>query len=103
MIGKPVGNDKKEKKITLPLIYALEKSEKSEKKEILSLIKKKDISKTEINYILDFVKNKGGVEFSQEKASSLCIEAKEIIKDYPDSIYKESLFKLADFIINRKI
>lgn len=103
LIGKPVGNDIKEKKITLPLIYALENSEKGKKKEILSLIKKKDISKTEINYILDFVKSKGGVEFSQKRASELCIEAKEIIKDYPDSIYKNSLYKLADFIINRKI
>jgi len=102
LIGKPVGNDIKEKKITLPLIYALEKSDNNEKKKIISLMKSKDISKSDINYILDFVKQKGGVEYAQNKAISLCNEAKLILNKYPDSKYKSSLEEITDFIINRK-
>jgi len=102
LIGKPVGNDIKEKKITLPLIYALEKSDNNEKKKIISLMKSKDISKSDINYILDFVKQKGGVEYAQNKAISLCNEAKLILNKYPDSKYKSSLEEITEFIINRK-
>lgn len=101
LIGKPVGNDIKEKKITLPLIYALDKADKSKRKEIISLIKKKDIKKSEINSIIEFVKSMGGVEYSQNKAKSLCSEAKEILEHYPNSVYKEALINLTDFIINR--
>ena len=102
LIGKPVGNDIKENKITLPLIYALEKSDNNEKKKIISLMKSKDISKSDINYILDFVKQKGGVEYAQNKAISLCNEAKLILNKYPDSKYKSSLEEITEFIINRK-
>lgn len=102
LIGKPVGNDIKEKKITLPLIYALEKSDNNERKKIISLMKSKDISKSDINYILEFVKQKGGVEYSQNKAISLCNEAKLILNNYPDSKYKRSLEEITEFIITRK-
>lgn len=102
LIGKPVGNDIKEKKITLPLIYALDKSDNNERKKIISLMKSKDISKSDINYILDFVKQKGGVEYAQNKAISLCNEAKLILNKYPDSKYKSSLEEITEFIINRK-
>ena len=101
LIGKPIGNDIKEKKITLPLIYALKNSDKSKVKEIISLIKKKNISKEEINYIIEYVRQKGGVDYAQNIAVELCVKAKNIISDFPDSVYKKSLFQLTDFIINR--
>lgn len=101
LIGKPVGNDIKEKKITLPLIYALSKADNSKQKEIIKLIKSDKIKKDEINYIMDFVKEMGGVKYSQDKAKEFCNHAKNFIKDYPESEYKTSLFNLTNFVIDR--
>lgn len=101
VIGKPVGNDLKEKKITLPLIYALNSTDKSKRKEIISKIKSEKLNKSDINYILDFVKGEGGVTYAQDKAKELCKNAKSIISQYPDNTYKKSLFDLTDFIVER--
>lgn len=101
LIGKPVGNDIKEKKLTLPLIYALNKTNKSKQNEIVKLIKSRKIEKNEINYIIDFVKEEGGVNYAQDKAREFCNKAKSYINDYPESDYKNSLFNLTDFVIDR--
>jgi octaprenyl-diphosphate synthase len=101
LIGKPVGNDIKEKKITLPLIYALSNADNSKQKEIIKLIKSDKIKKDEINYIMDFVKKMGGVKYSQDKAKEYCGQAKNFIMDYPESEYKTSLINLTDFVIDR--
>lgn len=101
LIGKPVGNDLKEKKITLPLIYSLQQVDKTKQKEIIKLVKSGNLKSKDINYILDFVKDTGGVQYAQEQASMYCTKAKENISKYPESVYKSSLEKLTDFVIDR--
>jgi octaprenyl-diphosphate synthase len=102
ILGKPVGNDLKERKITLPLIYAFSKSSKSEVKEVFSKIKSGKLSNTDISEIIEFVKLKGGIEYTFNYAKSFVNKAKELLNDMPDSPSKISLLNFADFVIERK-
>lgn len=101
IIGKPVGNDLKERKITLPLIYALENSKNSEIKHILHLLKAKKISKKDIAYIIDFVKDKDGIAKSQAKAVSFIQSANVDLDAINDSQAKDLLKEFSNYVVNR--
>lgn len=101
IIGKPLGGDIKEKKITLPLIYALRNGNKSFSDSILKKIKSG--SKNEdVKEIIEFVKNNGGIEYAIQTAKKYADKAKNDLKIFPASETKESLINLVDFIIERK-
>ena len=96
-IGKPSLNDFKQRKMTLPLIYALSKSNSFEKREILKNVKDfKSVEK-----IISFVKEKNGIAYSENKMNTMIIKSKKILNFFPDSVYKESLNNLLDYTINR--
>ena len=96
-IGKPSLNDFKQRKMTLPLIYALSKSNSFEKREILKDVKDfKSVEK-----IISFVKEKNGIAYSENKMNTMIIKSKKILNSFPDSVYKESLNNLLDYTINR--
>jgi len=96
-IGKPSLNDFRQRKITLPLIYALSKSNSFEKREILKDVKDfKSVEK-----IISFVKEKNGITYSENKMHAMIIKSKKILNSFPDSVYKESLNNLLDYTINR--
>jgi octaprenyl-diphosphate synthase len=100
VLGKSIGMDIKEKKITLPLIYSVNNAKKSESKKILELLK--DIpQKKQINYIIDFVKENGGIEYTREKAGEFIELAIGSLRNIPASEAKESLISLSNFIIDR--
>jgi len=96
-IGKPSLNDFKQRKMTLPLIYALSKSNSFEKREILKNIKDfKSVKK-----IISFVKEKNGIAYSENTMNAMIIKSKKILNSFPDSLYKESINNLLDYTINR--
>ena len=96
-IGKPSLNDFKQRKMTLPLIYALSKSNSFEKREILKNVKYfKSVEK-----IISFVKEKNGIAYSENKMNVMIIKSKKILNSFPDSVYKESINNLLDYTINR--
>ena len=101
-IGKPRGIDIKEKKMTLPLIYALSNTTKSEKRRILRLVRKKSHLKRYVNEVIDFVKNSGGIEYTQKKMMEFRDKAMIIINEFPDSEYRKSLVGLIDYTILRE-
>lgn len=101
IIGKPLGGDIKEKKITLPLIYALKNSEKSDAREVIKKIKSGADSEN-LNKIIEFVKQKNGIEYANSIAVEYSEKAKECIACFPDSIVKSSLLNLVDFVVERK-
>ena len=101
IIGKPIGGDIKEKKITLPLIYSLNKVSASEAKNIRKIIKNGS-SKEEIDLVINFIRNNNGIEFALEKANQYSETARQSLKIFPDSPSKIALETLIDFIINRK-
>jgi octaprenyl-diphosphate synthase len=102
IIGKPTGNDIKEKKITLPLIFALSNADDIKKKEILKIIKKKKLTKKEIQYVVDFAIENGGINYTQRIAEQYIQDAKDLIAEFDESSAKSALIALTDFIINRK-
>jgi len=101
IIGKPVGGDIKEKKITLPLIYSLNNVSKTEANKIRKLIKKGN-SREDVQKVVDFVRANNGIEFALEKANEFSQVARKALSIFPVSPSKIALESLIDFIINRK-
>jgi len=101
IIGKPVGNDLKEKKMTLPLLHALENGESSFSKKIIKSIKNEKLTKSDINYIISFVKEYGGVDYTENLANKYIQNSKALLSSFPESKYKTALIDLGEFVINR--
>lgn len=101
-IGKPVGNDLKEKKLTLPIIHALAQADSDESKSILKIIKTGSLAKNEIKIIIDFTKKYKGIEYADAIAHEYSRKAIEEISILPSSPAKNSLIKIADYVIDRK-
>ena len=101
-IGKPTGNDIKEKKMTLPLIHTLNHCDKVTKNKIISIFKNSEKKKTEIKYILEKVSAYKGIEYATEKMNLYVDEAFEILNKFEDSEAKMHLTNLVKYSIDRK-
>lgn len=97
-IGKPTGNDIREGKVTLPLLFALSNGCGDEKKSMIKILKDKSFTKENIDALITYAKNNGGIEYSYNKIERLSSEAKNLLSVYPDSVYKSSLLNLVDYI-----
>ncbi len=102
IIGKPVGNDVQEKKITLPLIYALRTADKKEAKRIIKLIKSSP-DKAEVKQIVEFVRAHGGLDYATNRAEELIVQAKHKLDIFDHSAAKQSLIDFADFVVQRAL
>jgi octaprenyl-diphosphate synthase len=99
--GKRAGGDIKEKKITLPLIYSLNQVSPSKASEIRKIIKNgKD--KSNVEAVINFVKENKGIEYAVGQARMYSLSAKEALKKLPDSQSKLALEALIDFVVDRK-
>jgi octaprenyl-diphosphate synthase len=101
LIGKPVGGDIKEKKITLPLIYSLRQVSNSKAAEIRRLLKNSK-DKDKVKKIIQFVKENDGIEYALQRAQDYSTKAKEALQIFPDSPAKIALESLVEFITERK-
>ena len=102
LIGKPTGNDIKEKKITLPLLYVLKNSDSKERKRILKLIKRKNKNTAVVKELIELVVEKGGIEYATEKMNEFRDKAIDGLKEFEDCPAKESLITLVNYITTRK-
>jgi octaprenyl-diphosphate synthase len=102
LTGKAAGNDIKERKITLPLIHALEQTSYLKKRHILSIIKNKKKSKAEINEVISFVSENGGMDFAELKMNQYRDKALAILDSYPGSEVRESMKEFVLFTTSRK-
>jgi octaprenyl-diphosphate synthase len=102
LTGKKEGNDIKEKKITLPLIYALEKATLFEKRKIIRTIRKKNKSRQDIRSVIDFVKKYKGLEYAEQAMACYRSKALDLLTVYPDSDAKESLIKFVLYTTERE-
>ncbi len=100
-IGKPTGIDIKEKKMTLPLIYALNKASWLEKRRIINLIKNQSHKPAKVKEVISFVKESGGIAYTNEAMLRYVAEAKEILQELPANEFRESLENLIQFTIDR--
>ncbi len=99
-IGKPVGIDLQERKITLPLIHAFSKATSKKAREIMRLVKQ-GVKSRDVFRIVSFVKDHGGIDYAVEKAELYRRNALTNLDALPDSPCKRSLIQLTDFVIDR--
>jgi octaprenyl-diphosphate synthase len=101
-IGKPTGIDIRERKMTLPVIYALKHSTSSEVSTIKKMITDSEKKAANVKKVIEFVKEKGGIDYATKRMNDFLSEALAILKTYPDSVYRNSLEQLLAFTIARK-
>ncbi len=102
ILGKPTGNDIKEKKITLPLLYVLNNAKSSERKRVLRLIKRKNKNSEVVGELIQMVIEKGGLEYAETKMNEFKEKAIEGLKEFPDCEARDSLIELMNYISTRK-
>ena len=100
-VGKPLGIDIKEKKVTLPLIYSLNHTTSAEKKRIINLVKNHNDDPQKVAEIISFVKETGGLEYAEVQMRKYQDEAFEILNTFPPSEAKTSLEQLVRFTTER--
>ncbi len=100
LLGKSTGNDLKEKKFTLPLIYSLNNAPKKRASEIMKLIKGDEKKKFEEVYY--FVTEFGGIDYTAQKTEEYCTRAKESLNIFSDSDVKSSMLSLLNFVSARE-
>jgi octaprenyl-diphosphate synthase len=100
-VGKPLGIDIKEKKMTLPLIYALNNARYLEKRRIINIVKNESENPKKVDEVIAFVKNSGGIEYSTEVMNRYVAEAQVLLNSFPESAYRQSLHQLVQYTIER--
>lgn len=100
-VGKPVGNDVREKKMTLPLIYALDEVSEKEKRKIINLVKNHNEERAKIDEVIHFVRKSGGLQRAQDKMFQYQKEAFDILADFPENEYRTGLEQLVRFTTER--
>ena len=101
-VGKPTGNDIREKKITLPLIFTLEKVSKKEKSAIIYILKNKNKSNEDVQFVIEKVKQAGGIQYAQEKMDSFKNKALELLAGFPQSEECLALMEMVKYTTERK-
>lgn len=101
-IGKPTGNDLREGKITLPLLYALANGDTAKRDAMIELSRKESLSENDITELIEYAKDNGGIKYAKETMQCLRDEAAEILATFPTSETTESLLAMLDYIITRE-
>jgi octaprenyl-diphosphate synthase len=100
-IGKPTGNDIRERKMTLPIIYAINHSDRKVSRELMSIVKRKNEDRASIKRAIELVIASGGIEYAHARMLEFKNEALDLLKDIPDSESKRSLVGLVEYTVSR--
>jgi octaprenyl-diphosphate synthase len=101
-VGKPTGNDIKEKKLTLPLIYTLNNTDKATRKKLIYIIKNQNKDKEKVAYVLKAVAETGGITYTEKKMEAYKEEALQLLSTFPDSEIRTGLQQMVSYITERK-
>jgi len=101
-VGKPTGNDIKEKKLTLPLIYTLSNIDKSTRRQIIYIIKNNNNDKEKVKWVIGKVEEAGGIKYAMEKMNEYKREALAILHEFPESPIRKGLEDLVLYVTDRK-
>jgi len=101
-VGKPTGNDIKEKKLTLPLIHILQKVAPRLKKEIIHIVKNNNNDKTKVKFVIDHVVEYGGIEYATQKMNEYRDQSLQILYSFPLSPTRDALEELVRYTTDRK-
>jgi len=102
LIGKPTGNDIQEKKMTLPLIFSLNKSGVLEKRKILHTVRKDKKSQKDIDLVVKFVTENGGIEYSEKVMNEYKEKAISILNEFTDNEAKAALMEFVNYAVERE-
>lgn len=100
-VGKPTGNDIKEKKLTLPLIYTLQNADRKLKRDLIYIIKNQNRIREKVNFIIDAVKDSGGIKYASEKMMSYRDHALSILEEFDNGEVKTTLADLVKYTTDR--
>ncbi len=103
IIGKPTGNDLREGKVTLPLIYALQRQDMPERDEMLSLVAKDEPTSQDIDRLIDYAKRAGGIDYAYQTMERLRDEANDILSPYSPDDTVEQFREIFDYVIARNL
>jgi octaprenyl-diphosphate synthase len=101
-VGKPTGNDIKEKKLTLPLIYTLNNTDKATRRKIIYIVKNQNEDRDKVAYVLQKVKEVGGIDYTLAKMQEYKDAALEIIQEFPQSETRNGFEQLVQYVTDRK-
>lgn len=101
-VGKPTGNDIKEKKLTLPLIYTLNNIDKSTRRKIIYIVKNNNRDKKKVQWVIEQVEASGGIAYATEKMNSFKNEALEVLHQFPESPVRQGLEDMVLYVTDRK-
>jgi len=101
-VGKPLGIDIKEKKMTLPLIHVLNKASWAERRKVINIVKRHNTNKDKVNWVIKYVTDNGGLEYSKGVMNTYLEEAMAILEEFPDSPSKTSLRSLVEYAVKRE-
>ena len=100
-LGKPVGGDLKEGKVTLPLVYALEKATDAERRMVETVLADRSYEAVTFAEILSMVERHDGILRTRERAQQFTDRARQIVGEFPDNPYQRALFTLTDLVTER--
>ncbi len=100
--GKPSGNDIKEKKLTLPLIYTLNKVDKETRRKIIYIVKNQNKDAKKVKFVTELVKANGGIDYALEKMNAFKIRAMDILHQFPETDVRKDLEDLVHYVADRK-
>ena len=103
IIGKPTGNDLREGKVTLPLIYALNRNDLPEHDEMLALVNKETPTSDDIDRLIEFAKRAGGIDYAYEVMERLRDEANDVLSPYSPDETVDQFREIFDYVIERKL
>jgi octaprenyl-diphosphate synthase len=101
-VGKPTGNDIKEKKLTLPLIYTLNNCAPDTRRKLIYIVKNENTQKDKVQFVLDAVQEYGGIRYATDKMMAFRDEALHILYQFPDSDVRKALEELVRYTTDRK-
>jgi octaprenyl-diphosphate synthase len=101
-IGKPTGIDIKERKMTLPLIYALNNANSADKRRIINTVKNNNNNPEKVKEVINYVLGSGGIEYASQKMHDYKNEALSLLKDLPETPALQKLTKLVTYTVERK-
>jgi octaprenyl-diphosphate synthase len=101
-VGKPTGNDIKEKKLTLPLIYSLNNTDRETRRKMIYIIKNNGSDRSKVNWVIQQVEQSGGIAYAREKMNAYKREALDILNQFPESQVRQGLADMVLYVTDRK-
>lgn len=102
LLGKPTGNDIRERKLTLPLIYALRQAPAAERKQAMSLLRRADRPRADVEALVRFAQQHGGLAYAEQQMLGFAQQAQELLAQMPESDFRRSMEQLCQFVVERK-